>query len=192
MRGPDDDDEPRQPRDHEREAEFRWGNTEAYRESSLRTSRYGQKEWAAIKAEGKALLEGAADLKRSGVSPESRQAMASAELFRQHYSRWFYEMSHEMQAMLADGYESDARFGQVYESVEPGLAAWHAESVRANARRAGAKLSIDDALATARTSMGLAPAPGGPLPATAPVDNQERHAREHEARQQARTRRPRR
>lgn len=166
--------------EHEREAEWRWGNTSAWAESRRRTSRYGAREWDAIKREGATLLDGIATLKRRGVGPDSEQAMAAAELFRLHYSRWFYDMSHEMHAMLAEGYVSDERFRQLYERAEAGLAQWFRDAIHANARRAGAKLTIDDALARVRASMGLDAAPGAPIEAPAPSAREHAHAQRRE------------
>lgn len=152
----DDDNE------REREAEWRWGNTDVFRESHRRTSRYTAADWARLQAEAKQILDAMVAAMRRGVAPASQEAMALAELYREHMSRWFYEMSHEMHAAIAEGYVADERFRKTYEDIAPGLARFVSTSIIENARRAGASLSIDDALAQVRGAMGF----GAPAPST--------------------------
>src|SRR5262245_37907890 len=90
--------------DLETEAEWRWGNTDAFRESMRRTQSYTPAQWAQLKGEGARLLDALAHAKRRGVDPTSSEAMALAELNREHNSRWFYETDHAMHARLAEMY----------------------------------------------------------------------------------------
>src|SRR5688572_14962357 len=48
------------PGEHEAEAEQRWGETDAFKESRRRTSKYGKDEWLTIKAEGEQIESGMA------------------------------------------------------------------------------------------------------------------------------------
>jgi DNA-binding transcriptional MerR regulator len=121
---------------YEEEARERWGHTEAYRESARRTRNYGKEDWAKIKAESEALLQEMAALLAAGRSPDEPEAMELAERHRQHIDRWFYPLSHNAHRCLAELYESDARFRENYEKRAPGLAAFVAAAIRANAARA--------------------------------------------------------
>lgn len=121
--------------DLQTEAEARWGETPAWRESGRRTRRYGPSEWARIEAAGEANEEAFAGLLRSGERPNGEAAMELAEEARLHIDHWFYPCSKEMHAGLADLYDGDPRFKAYYDDREPGLAAFVAEAVRANARR---------------------------------------------------------
>jgi hypothetical protein len=161
--------------DHEREAEWRWGNSDAFRESMKRTQRYGPSEWAQLKADGQRHLDAIAAAKRRGVAAESTEAMALAELHREYNARWFYETDHAMHAQLGQMYVNDPRFAATYDRAEPGLAEWFSRAIAANAKRAGAHTSIDDALANVRAAMGLGAAPDAP----APVHARAPHARAH-------------
>ncbi|MBT8336465.1 MAG: TipAS antibiotic-recognition domain-containing protein [Gemmatimonadetes bacterium] len=120
---------------HAAEAEERWGDTEAWRESRRRTKRYSPREWDAIKAEGAANEASFATLLRTGARPTDEKAMDLAEAARRHIDRWFYECSPEMHVNLAGLYESDPRFRAHYDDHEPGLARFVAEAIRANALR---------------------------------------------------------
>src|SRR5687768_15328180 len=106
-----DHDEQNEQNEREREAEWRWGNSDAFKESQRRVAKYGPAEWARIQSEGKQILDAyVALMKRSSgvtAAAESEEAMAIAELYREYNSRWWYETSHEMHAMLAEGYVSD-------------------------------------------------------------------------------------
>jgi len=119
------------------EARERWGHTEAYKESARRSKRYKPEDWAKIKAEGEAVEAGMAALLSSGEAADGVKAMDLAEEARLHIDRWFYPCSHAMHAALADMYMADARFAAHYEERAPGLAAFVAGAIRANARRSG-------------------------------------------------------
>jgi hypothetical protein len=90
-------------RELEREAEWRWGNTGAYAQSRTRTDGYSKEDWARFHAEQAALNELTVRLMNEGKAADSVEAMAAAELHRQSITTWFYDCSHEMHAMLADG-----------------------------------------------------------------------------------------
>jgi len=118
------------------EARERWGHTEAYQESARRTKRYTPEDWAKIKAEAEAVEAGMAALLRAGEAADGVQAMDLAEEARLHIARWFYPCPHEMHVELADMYTADPRFAAHYDQREPGLAAFVAAAIRANAARA--------------------------------------------------------
>lgn len=117
------------------EARDRWGDTEAYRESMRRAKRYGKRDWARVKADGEAIERRWEALLRAGRDPGDAEAADVAEAFRLHVDRWFYPLTHAMHVGLAELYTSDARFRKHYEDRAEGLAAFVAESIRANAAR---------------------------------------------------------
>jgi DNA-binding transcriptional MerR regulator len=124
------------PEDHAEEAERRWGDTESYKESNRRVSRYKKQDWQRLKAEEKEIRNRLAAAFESGLAPESEEATTAAEAHRQHISRWFYECSHEMHRGLTDMYVTDERFRSNYDATIPGLAAFIREAAHANAGRA--------------------------------------------------------
>jgi DNA-binding transcriptional MerR regulator len=103
------------------EAEKRWGDTDAWRQSQQRVSRLSKDDWIAIKAEGDALLEALAQAKRDGVKPGSDVANALAARHRASIER-FYDCGDEMHRNLVQMYLADERFTRYYDDVEPRLA----------------------------------------------------------------------
>jgi DNA-binding transcriptional MerR regulator len=123
--------------DYEREAEERWGETEAWTQSQRRTAADSKEDWVRIKAEADDVERRFAEALRSGVPAESEQAMDVAEEHRQHIGRWFYDCPPAMHAGLGRMYVEDERFTAHYEQVAPGLAQYVSTAVQANAARSG-------------------------------------------------------
>jgi DNA-binding transcriptional MerR regulator len=120
---------------YEGEVKQRWGETDAYKESARRTSKYTQADWEQYKAESHAIMTDAARLFHAGASAEGDEAMAVAERHRLSLDRWFYPCALEMHAGLAEMYEADARFAKSIDQYAPGLTAWWSAAIRANAGR---------------------------------------------------------
>jgi MerR family transcriptional regulator, thiopeptide resistance regulator len=121
--------------DYEREAEERWGDTDAWAQSQRRTSAYTKDDWIAIKEEAADVERRFADALRSGVPADSTPAMDLAEEHRQHITRWFYDCPPQMHAGLGRMYVEDERFTAHYEDIAPGLAQYVSAAVQANAAR---------------------------------------------------------
>lgn len=121
---------------HAAEAQERWGETDAYKESARRTKGYSDDDWATIKAEAEGIEMGLAAALTEGDAPDSQRAMDLAEAWREHIGRWFYPCSHEMLMGLSQMYTGDPRFKEHYEERAEGLAEYLAEAIRANAARA--------------------------------------------------------
>jgi MerR family transcriptional regulator, thiopeptide resistance regulator len=123
------------PSRYEDEVKERWGETDAYKESARRTSKYTKAQWAQYKAESHAIMSDAANLYRSGAAADGDEAMAVAERHRLSIDRWFYPCAREMHVGLADNYEADPRFAENIDRYAAGLTPWWAAAIRANARR---------------------------------------------------------
>lgn len=119
------------PTRYEQEAEQRWGEAEAYKESARRTSKYTQADWQRYKAEADAIMSDAARLFLAGAPADGQEAGAVAERHRLSIDRWFYPCSVEMHARLADLYEQDGRFAQNIDKYAAGLTAWWSAAIRA-------------------------------------------------------------
>lgn len=123
------------PAEHAQEAEQRWGDTDSYRQSQQRTSRYAKEDWLTIKAEEERNTARLAELMGSGAPADGAEAMDAAEDARQHISRWFYDCGKDMHAGLAEMYVADPRFTANYENVATGLAQYVHDAILANAAR---------------------------------------------------------
>ena len=128
------------PTEHAREAEQRWGETDAYRESHRRTSSYTKRDWLRLRAESSAIERRLADALAAGVAPDTPAAMDAAEAHRRHICDWFYHCPPEMHRALGEMYVVDERFTAYYERVAAGLAAYVRDAIAANADRAAANL----------------------------------------------------
>ncbi len=126
------------PTEHAAEAEQRWGDTEAYRQSQRRTAGYTKADWLAMKEEAGAIEQRFAAALAAGAPAASDAAMDIAEEHRRHITRWFYDCSPAMHRGLGEMYVADPRFTAHYEQTAPGLAAFVRDAVIANADRATA------------------------------------------------------
>ena len=123
---------------HAAEAEERWGDTDAYRESARRTSSYSKADWARMKDEGAVVHGKLVAAMEAGLPADSPEAMDAAEAHRAQISQWFYPCSLEIHTGLAEMYVSDPRFTATYERVAPGLAVYLHDAILANAARSQA------------------------------------------------------
>jgi MerR family transcriptional regulator, thiopeptide resistance regulator len=124
------------PEDYSEEAERRWGDTEAYRQSKRRVATYTKEDWTRIKAEGEEVQASLAAAFAAGLAPDSEEATVAAEAHRQHISRWFYDCGYDIHRGLGDMYVNDERFRANYEAIAPGLAKFIRDAVHANGDRA--------------------------------------------------------
>lgn len=123
------------PKEYEQEAEERWGDTDAYKESARRTKRYTKEDWTRFKAESEANGVAIATLMGEGVAADDPRAMDRAEEARLLIDRWFYPCSHEFHVGLAAMYIVDPRFKATYEKIHPGMARYLHDAIQANAVR---------------------------------------------------------
>ncbi|GFG53743.1 MerR family transcriptional regulator [Mycolicibacterium agri] len=103
------------------EAEQRWGDTDAWKQSQQRAASFTKEDWIRIKAENDALLDALAEAKRAGVTPGSERANELAARHRASIER-YYDCSDEMHRCLVEMYLADERFTRYYDDAEPGLA----------------------------------------------------------------------
>lgn len=123
------------PADYQDEVMERWGDTDAYRESTRRVRRYTKEDWQRHKDEADENLAAMVALFDAGVAPGDARAMDVAEAARLQIDRWFYPCSREMHMALGDMYIADARFTDHYDRHRPGLAAWFRDAIAANLAR---------------------------------------------------------
>jgi MerR family transcriptional regulator, thiopeptide resistance regulator len=125
-------------REHDEEAQRRWGHTKEHQESTRRTAEHGQAQWQQIKDEGRQILVELAELMAREVAAEAAEATAIAERHRQHICRWFYQCSPAMHGGLGEMYVQDARFTATFDDVRPGLAVYARSAWQANAAQQAA------------------------------------------------------
>ncbi len=119
------------------EVEERWGDSDAYRESQKRVSRYTKADWERMKDEAAEPVNRLVSAMNAGQPAGSTEAMDAAEGHRRHISDWFYDCTIEIHRGLADLYLADPRFTATYEKIAPGLAQYVHDAIKANALRQG-------------------------------------------------------
>jgi MerR family transcriptional regulator, thiopeptide resistance regulator len=117
------------------EVQERWGDTDAYRQSTRRTSSYTKDDWLRIKAEQEAAGARFVEAMNAGHPADSPEAMDAAEENRLLIDRYFYDLSPEMHVGLGQMYLADPRFTKTYEDLAPGLAQYVHDAIVANAHR---------------------------------------------------------
>lgn len=106
---------------YQEEAKEKWGDTEAYKQSTERVKKMGKDGLNKVLEESGKLTIEIADAMKKGLSPESIEVQ---KLIAKHYEglRVFYEPTKEIYAGLAKMYVEDKRFKKNYENVAQGLA----------------------------------------------------------------------
>ncbi|ALG83627.1 MerR family transcriptional regulator [Gordonia phthalatica] len=121
--------------EYQTEAQDRWGQTDAWKQSARRTAKFTKADWQAVKEETDAINAAFVAAKRSGEPATSEAAMDAAEQARRQINDRFYDCSHEFHTCLGEMYVSDPRFTATYEELEPGLAQFVRDAIVANAAR---------------------------------------------------------
>jgi hypothetical protein len=113
------------------EVRSRWGDTEAYRESERRTSKYTQKDFEAAKKDQEAATEMFVQAFGNSLPVQSEQTQNAVRAHREAITKWFYPCSVEIQKNLALMYLEDPRFKEYYEGRVRGLAQYVHDSIMA-------------------------------------------------------------
>src|SRR5665811_1173767 len=86
------------------EAEQRWGETEAWKQSQKRTAEDTKEDWAAVKAEVDATNAAFVTAMADGEPASGERAMDAAEAHRLHIHHRFYDLTPEFHRGLGDMY----------------------------------------------------------------------------------------
>ena len=121
--------------DAQAEAEERWGETDAWRQSQERTKGYTKADWEEVKAESDAPHQAFTDAMDAGEPPTSEAAMDAAEAHRLTSTSASTTARHDFHRNLADMYVSDPRFTATYDEIRPGMAHYVRDAIHANADR---------------------------------------------------------
>ena len=107
---------------YEEEVQARWGDTDAYRQSTAKTSKYSGQDFAAAKVDQEAATELFVYAFGNSLPIDSDKTKAAVLAHRQAITKWFYDCSVEMQKNLAVMYVEDPRFKEYYDGRVQGLA----------------------------------------------------------------------
>ena len=117
--------------EYKQEAQERWGDTDAYKQSTSRTSKYTKDDFAAAKVDQEAATEKFVTAFGNSYAITSEQAQEAVIAHRAAISKWFYDCSIEMQKNLAVMYIEDHRFKAYYDGRVRGLAQYVHDAIMA-------------------------------------------------------------
>ncbi len=110
-----------------KEAEERWGNTDAYAQSQKRTNSYNKEDWARIQGEAQAIYDAFAAAMKNDPASDAVQALVAR--WQQHITHNYYDCTKEILAGLGQMYTADQRFTQNIDKTAPGLAAFISSAI---------------------------------------------------------------
>jgi hypothetical protein len=113
------------------EVEKRWGDTDAFRQSKSRTSKYSKEDFEAAKVDQEAATELFVYAFGNSLPIDSPKAQEAVRAHRDAITKWFYDCSIEMQKNLALMYIEDPRFKEYYDGRVRGLAQYVHDAVMA-------------------------------------------------------------
>lgn len=117
--------------EYDEEVRQRWGNTDAYRQSTSKTSKYSREDFAAAKVDQEAATELFVYAFGNGLPIDSPKTIEAVIAHRLAITKWFYDCSVEMQKNLAIMYVEDPRFKEYYDGRVRGLAQYVHDAIQA-------------------------------------------------------------
>jgi hypothetical protein len=115
----------------ESEVQERWGDTDAYRQSKAKTSKYSKEDFEAAKVDQEAATELFVYAFGNSLPIDSPKAQEAVRAHRDAITKWFYDCSIDMQKNLALMYIEDPRFKEYYDGRVRGLAQYVHDAVMA-------------------------------------------------------------
>jgi hypothetical protein len=106
----------------ESEVHERWGDTDAYRQSKAKTSKYSKEDFEAARVDQEAATELFVYAFGNSLPIDSPRTQEAVIAHREAITKWFYDCSVEMQKNLALMYIEDPRFREYYDGRVRGLA----------------------------------------------------------------------
>ena len=106
----------------ESEVQERWGDTDAYRQSKAKTSKYSKEDFEAAKVDQEAATELFVYAFGNSLPIDSPKTQEAVRAHRDAITKWFYDCSIEMQKNLALMYIEDPRFKEYYDGRVRGFA----------------------------------------------------------------------
>ena len=112
---------------YKEETEKRYGNSDAYKESQEKTSKYSKNDWENIMEEASGIYEELAKLREKDLSDNQVQDLV--EQWRNHISTNFYNCTIEIFRGLALMYVADERFTKNIDKYGEGLAQFMSDAM---------------------------------------------------------------
>ncbi len=107
----------------------KWGDTDAYREHTLKTKDYTKDKWADVNDGLMAIFTEFTVCKSGGSSADSAKAQAIVSKLKTYITDNYYTCTNEILAGLGQMYVADERFKQNIDRLGEGTAEFVAEAI---------------------------------------------------------------
>lgn len=111
-----------------KEAKQRWGNTDAYKQSTAKTQKYTKEDWKKINEESAKIFEYFAACMKGEEDSKSPDELV--KLWQQHITKYYYDCTDEILLGLGEMYVQDERFKQNIDKFGDDLAEFIRESIK--------------------------------------------------------------
>ncbi len=113
---------------YEEEARKRWGETDAYKQSTKKTSKYNDKDWKRINVQAEDIFSEFIKLMENGSAKNERDAVVIR--WRDFITDSYYDCTDEIMLGLAEMYVRDPRFKKNLDKKKDGLAKYMSEAIK--------------------------------------------------------------
>ena len=118
--------------EYQDEAQERWGNTDAWKQSAARWSKYTKADMEHMKQEMAQVFGQLEKVFAAGTRPDAPAAIAAIEAQRLMSDKWFYDCPKELHVKGTEWTSNDERYVRNIDKNCPGLAAWMHQAAKAN------------------------------------------------------------
>lgn len=118
-------------KEYAKEAKKKWGDTDAYIESTEKTAGYSAEKWKQVNSAMEERIAEFADCKRKGFAPTSTEAQTLAEKWQDFITENYYTCTKEILAGLGNMYVTDERFRENIDRHGDGTAQFMSDTIKA-------------------------------------------------------------
>lgn len=118
--------------EYAKEAQEKWGNTAAYKESAEKTKSYSQEKWKDLNSGMDSLMAEFAQCKSNGLAPENAETQALVKKWQDFISANYYNCTKEILSGLGKMYTADERFKENIDKHGEGTAEFMAAAIEIN------------------------------------------------------------
>ncbi len=108
--------------EYAKEAEARWGQTEAYAENKKKTASYGKEKWNELQNEMDDLIRKFGIAMSQGIKPQDTEVQTLVQQWKDFISANYYTCTNEILAGLGQMYVADERFTKNMDREQEGTA----------------------------------------------------------------------
>lgn len=113
---------------YSKEAEKRWGNTDAYKESISKTTKYSKSDWETINEKAYFINNKLAHCMDKPIDDEEVQKLVQD--WQNHITKYYYNCTPDILRGLGEMYISEVRFKKNYDDIRPGLAQFFSDAIK--------------------------------------------------------------